>query len=396
MFFAIVLSVLALAYVYVGVRLIRPWPASRRWKVAAWLVMVILYLLPPLSSLMRLARIESIWIDIASWMAYIGLGLFALLFIFVLIRDVIWWITLAGGRALAVALSRKPMPDPVTGTLRDPGRRQFIVHSTNLGVLTLSGGMTGYGFFEARRRPSVKRVTVPIRNLPPEFDGYTIVQITDIHVGPTVKRDWVEMIVETVNGIAPDAIAFTGDLVDGTVQHLGEDTEPMGDLRAPDGVYFVTGNHEYYSGVGPWLMEMRRLGLDVLLNEHRVLERGSGQLVLAGVTDWYGGGYHPSHRSDPRQAISGAPKGVPRILLAHQPRSIYEAVEAGYDLQISGHTHGGQFFPGNFIARIAQPYIEGLHRHGDAWIYVSRGTGYWGPPVRIGQPSEVTQIVLTV
>jgi len=394
MFFLIAIIVFAIPHLYVGWRLIGSWKTTRFNRTLAWMAAGTVYAVQPVGIVLHFSGLEKRWIDAISWIGFVLLGLVVVTFVFLLLRDLIWWVTLAGNRAAALGRSHNPHPPEVTGTLRDPERRRFIVHTTNMGVLALSGGLTGYGVFEARRQPAVKQVRVPLVNLPKEFDGYSIVQITDLHVGPTVKRDWVEMVVEAVNALKPDLIAFTGDLVDGTVAYLQEDTAPMGDLRAPDGVYFITGNHEYYSGVEPWIAEMRRLGLDVLLNEHRIIERGDSRIVLAGVTDWYGGGYHTSHRSDPKGAIANAPSGIPRILLAHQPRSIYDAAAAGYDLQISGHTHGGQFFPGNYLARLFQPYIEGLHRHENTWVYVSRGTGYWGPPVRIGQPSEVTRIVL--
>ena len=169
----------------------------------------------------------------------------------------------------------------------------------------------------------------------------------------------------------------------------------MANLSARYGRYFITGNHEYYSGVGPWVEEAKRLGFDVLLNEHRIIRRGDGVILLAGVTDASAGGFVPAHASDPHKAIAGSPASDVRILLAHQPRSLYEAATAGYDVQISGHTHGGQFFPWNYLAAVGQPYIKGLHKHGKMWIYVSKGTGYWGPPVRLGARSEITAITLS-
>jgi uncharacterized protein len=220
------------------------------------------------------------------------------------------------------------------------------------------------------------------------------VQITDIHTGLTVKRNWIESIVAEVQKLNPDLIAFTGDLADGTVPHLAVDVAPFGKLNASAGKYFVTGNHEYFTGVLPWLAEINRLGFDVLINEHRVIRHNGSSFVLAGITDPIAGHFLLQHKSDPEASIRGAPAAAVRILLAHQPNALYQANKLGFDLVISGHTHGGQFFPWNFAAAIGQPYISGLHHYNGTWIYVSKGTGYWGPPVRIGARSEITVITL--
>jgi predicted MPP superfamily phosphohydrolase len=198
-----------------------------------------------------------------------------------------------------------------------------------------------------------------------------------------------------VNDLNADMIAVTGDLVDGSVRQLADHTQPMSRLSARHGTYFVTGNHEYYSGVEAWVSELRRLGLVVLMNEHVVLEHEGAEIVVAGVTDYSAHHFDLKQRSDPAAALAGAPAaaGV-RLLLAHQPRSAAAAETAGYDLQLSGHTHGGQFFPWNFFVRFQQPFTAGLHRLGALWVYTSRGTGYWGPPKRLGAPSEITHLRL--
>ena len=225
--------------------------------------------------------------------------------------------------------------------------------------------------------------------------GFSIAQITDVHVGPTIKRGFVERIVERVNDLNADLIAVTGDLVDGSVQQLSAHTAPLAKLSARHGAYFVTGNHEYYSGERAWTRELGRLGLTVLKNEHVVLRHDGALLVLAGVNDFGAHHFDPAQRSDPAAALHGAPQNAgARILLAHQPRSAPDASDAGFDLQISGHTHGGQFWPWNFFVRYFQPFTAGLHRLKNLWVYVSRGTGYWGPPNRFGVPSEITQITI--
>jgi len=276
-----------------------------------------------------------------------------------------------------------------------------------LAVLVLATLTTLIGFINARRTASVKRVDIPIRGLPTALEGFTIAQLSDIHVGPTIKSAYIQRIVDAVNRLGADAIAITGDLVDGSVAELREHIAPLAGLRARHGTFVVTGNHEYYAGAHAWIAELRRLGLKVLLNEHVVLQtrnvRGAqndeelfeSQLVLAGVTDYTAGHFDAAHQSDPHLALFDAPPLVhTRVLLAHQPRSAPLAAQAGYQLQLSGHTHGGQFFPWNLFVPMQQPFTAGLHRLHDTWIYVSRGTGYWGPPKRFGAPSEITLLTL--
>jgi predicted MPP superfamily phosphohydrolase len=254
--------------------------------------------------------------------------------------------------------------------------------------------MTGVGLYEARRQPQLERIEIPIRHLPADFDGFTIAQFTDLHASMTIRRNFIQSVVDQVNQLGADVIVFTGDLVDGSVEGLRFDVAPLKELKARHGVYFITGNHEYYSGAEAWIEEARRLGMRVLLNENVLIREREQKILLAGVTDYSAGDFIPSQRSDPHKAGRSGEKPAVRILLAHQPKSIFEAASAGFDLQISGHTHGGQYYPWNFLATLTQPYIKGLHRHEKMWIYVSRGTGYWGPPLRLGVPSEVTLLTL--
>ena len=265
----------------------------------------------------------------------------------------------------------------------------------SFGIILLSGSLAGYGIYEARRRPAIKQILVPLSNLPGDLEGFRILQITDLHAGLTVRRPFVQTVADMVKELRPDLIAFTGDLADGSVPHLHEDVAPLAELSAPYGRYFITGNHEYYSGAEQWVKEAERLEFTVLLNEHRLIQKGAGRILLAGVTDYSGGQFIPSHKSDPHAAIAGAPASHVKILLAHQPRSLYAALPLRFDLQISGHTHGGQFFPWNLLATVGQPYIKGFHNHEGRWIYVSQGTGYWGPPIRLATRSEITVFTLT-
>jgi hypothetical protein len=190
-------------------------------------------------------------------------------------------------------------------------------------------------------------------------------------------------------------VVLTGDLVDGSVDHLEKEVQPLKQLQSRYGNYFITGNHEYYSGVFQWLTKISELGFDVLLNEHRVIDKNGAKLILGGVTDISAGQMIEEHRSDPVASIKGAPAADVKILLAHQPISVYEASKAGYQLQLSGHTHGGQYFPYSKLVGMQQPFLAGLYRYEGTWLYVNRGAGYWGPPLRIGPPAEITEIILS-
>ncbi|HEV2271713.1 MAG TPA: metallophosphoesterase, partial [Steroidobacteraceae bacterium] len=275
------------------------------------------------------------------------------------------------------------------------GHAATIETASAVAVPVLAVLATVVGFIDARRQPRVVDVDVPLPNLPRALHGFTIAQISDVHIGPTIKRDFLRGIVEIVNSLRVDLVAVTGDLVDGSVEQLAMHVEPLSRLRARHGTYFVTGNHEYYSGATAWIAELRRLGLHVLLNEHVVLSHGGAALLLAGVTDYSADRFDPAQRSDPLTALAGAPADLrPRVLLAHQPRTAAAAADAGFDLQLSGHTHGGQFWPWNLFVRLQQPFTAGLDRLGSLWIYTSRGSGYWGPPKRLGVPSEIARVRL--
>jgi predicted MPP superfamily phosphohydrolase len=263
-----------------------------------------------------------------------------------------------------------------------------------MAVLSLTGSLTACGLAEARRIPEIVEVNVTLENLPPGFDGFRILQITDLHASMTIRHDYVKGVVDKTNAQKPDMIVITGDLADGRVIELRTETAPLADLQAKFGKFFVTGNHEYYSGVDSWLSEVRRLGFIPLINEHRIIRNHGAEIVLAGITDYRASRIVPHHASDPEAALAGAPENMVKIMLAHQPKSVFQAEPTGADLLITGHTHGGQYFPWNYMVSLDQPYVHGLHRHGKTQVYVSRGTGYWGPPIRIGAPSEITVLRL--
>lgn len=244
----------------------------------------------------------------------------------------------------------------------------------------------------ASRRPLIKRVTVEIPGLDPVLEGFRIVQITDLHLGETLGGDFAQQVVEQVNALDPDLIALTGDLVDGSPAKLEHDVAPLAALRGRHGVFYVTGNHEYYHGASAWELEARRLGFTVLHNEHRVI--ADGKLVIGGVTDMEGARFSEAHAPRVDLAFAQAPASVPRILLAHQPRFARMAKAERPSLMLSGHTHGGQIFPFMLFVRLQQPVVSGLERIWGVQTYTSSGTGYWGPPFRIGARGEVTELCL--
>jgi uncharacterized protein len=312
--------------------------------------------------------------DLLAWIGLLSMGFFSSLFVFTLLREFF----LLGAHLLLSA--------PHAAALVDTSARC---------VVGLTAFVTLAGLSVARRSPQIVHVDIPVRGLPEELNGFSIAQISDVHVGPTIKSGFVRNVVARVNALDADLIAVTGDLVDGSVQDLSAHTAPLAELRARHGVYFVTGNHEYYSGERAWTAEIRRLGLQVLKNEHVLLNHRGASLILAGVTDLSAHHFNAAESSDPVAALRGAPAHAgAKILLAHQPNSAPAAAEAGFDVQISGHTHGGQFWPWNLFVGFFQPFTRGLYRLKNLQVYVSRGTGYWGPPNRFAVPSEITRIRL--
>jgi len=371
--FLIFLLLLALVHAYVSLRLVPEIFDGTPGRVAGAVALVLSWVLFPVTVLDE--RIASRRIrDLLVWLGGFSMGLFSSLLWLTLLRDI-----LLGATFFALPADEY----------------QQLRHVSALAVPVLSMLVSLIGLFYARRRAHVVDVIVPIANLPAALNGFRIVQITDVHVGPTIKRGYVKAIVDKVNELQPDLVAVTGDLIDGDIKELAGHTAPLARLSGRHGVYYVTGNHEYYSGVKPWIREFGRLGMKVLSNEHVLLNHDGAVLLLAGVTDYSAGHFDPQNASDPAAAIAGAPAGVgAKVLLAHQPRSAPAAAAAGFDLQISGHTHGGQFWPWTLFVGLQQPFTSGLNRLNDLWIYTSRGTGYWGPPNRFGVPSEITRIQL--
>ncbi|MGW3305468.1 metallophosphoesterase [Streptomyces sp. NPDC001073] len=269
-----------------------------------------------------------------------------------------------------------------------PSRRLFVSRVVGGAAAAAAVGTVGYGTYGVLRGPRVKRVTVPLAKLPRSAHGFRIAVVSDIHLGPLLGRGFAQKVVDTINATQPDLIAVVGDLVDGSVKNLGPAAAPLAGLKARHGSYFVTGNHEYFSGARQWLEEVRTLGIHPLENARTEL----AGFDLAGVNDLQG--ESEGQGPDFRKALGDRDTTRACVLLAHQPVQIHEAVKHGVDLQLSGHTHGGQLWPGNFIAAAANPTVAGLERYGDTELYVSRGAGAWGPPTRVGAPSDITIVQL--
>ncbi len=318
-----------------------------------------------------------------AWPAFLGWAVFALTFLGVLVADlvrvVIW---------IVRKVARRPAPV-------DPSRRQAIARITGGVIGTAVLGHVGYGVTRALGDPEIVDVPVVLPKLGPGLDGFTIAQLTDLHIGGTVDAAFVDEIVWRTGSLTPDMIVLTGDFVDGSVEELREHVAPLGNLRARHGVYFVTGNHEYYSGAAAWVEHLGTLGIRVLRNERVTIERDGATLDLAGIDDhgahrWAGG-----HGADLARALAGRDTSRPVILLAHQPRQVRVAAKHGVDLQLSGHTHGGQVWPWHYLVSIQQGgLVAGRYQIGGTQLYVSRGPGYWGPPVRVGAPPEITRVIL--
>lgn len=389
MFFIVVVFVMTLLYGYVGARMIAPFDLSGMGLIIYWSIIVLLALAPIGAMALRFKGEENFFLDALMWIGFVGIGLFSLAFVAFILRD-LGWVT--GNISFKIL---KTMTNSTGNSMEmDPGRRQFLLMSMNLGIVGVTSLLGGIGLFQARRKPTVIRQSIMIKDLPEAFRGMTIAQISDLHVGPTIKAEYAQTVVDQVNELDPDLIFFTGDMVDGSVENLSNDVEPLRQLRSRYGTYFVTGNHEYYSGVEAWIKKVEELGMIHLKNEHRILQKGAASLAIAGVTDLMAHHSHKDHLSDPHKAMRGVPENIPSILLAHQPGTADHTHGLPIDLMVCGHTHGGQYIPFNLAVARAHKYYAGHYRQDDMQIYVNRGTGYWGPPLRLGIPSEITFFTL--
>jgi predicted MPP superfamily phosphohydrolase len=365
----VLVGVVVGCHLYIGYRLISSSALAEPWSSAAWVVLWAFFasifvgfaggrLLPR-----PLARA-------AQWVGFTWMGAFGLLLVATALSDLLLW---SVGFAVGI------------------DDRWLALRALAVVGLVIPALVVG---FVVARAPRIKRIELPVANLPLAFDGFRIAQISDVHIGETLTRSFAEHVVRTVNSLNADAVAVTGDLVDGSVAKLHNEVGPFSQLRGKNGVFYVTGNHEYYHGGSSWAAECRRLGMIVLHNQHKVLERDGQRLVIAGVPDVEGGRFSPEHEPDVAEAFRGAPPDAARILLAHQPRLAKRAQGTRVDLMLSGHTHGGQIFPFMFFVKLQQPVIGGFATLWGVPTYTSNGTGYWGPPFRIGPRGEITEITL--
>jgi predicted MPP superfamily phosphohydrolase len=363
---------------YLWARLVRDTGARQPWRLVVAIAFGVLgATLICTFALMRNA--PPAFLSPLAWVAYLWLGL------------IFFGVSLLLALDLLRTVARLAAPEQSM----DPERRLFLAQ---LGAGIAVTGALGVSVAAARGATAgaieVKRVRIGLAKLNAALAGYRIVQLSDLHVGPTIGRTFVEEVVRRVNALKPDLVAITGDLIDGTVAHLGEMVAPLGNLQARDGVYFTTGNHEYYwADPEEWFAFLESLGIRVLRNE-RVPIGGSQGFDLAGVDDVTARRYGYGHGADLRKALQDREPDRAVVLMAHHPRQVREAQRLGVDLQLSGHLHGGQVFPFSLLVQLREPYIAGLYSVGATQLYVSRGTGYWGPPMRLGAPAEITELEL--
>ncbi len=374
-------AVLTVLLVYTAHKAGQMWPTRRvtAWSLATLFVACtvgwwLLYRSDP-------GLLGSGWFRVLAWVGSLCMGVWATFIFLSAAMDIV---RLAAWGARRVGNSARV----------DPTRRSFLSRWIPAGVVYSSAGIAGLGFAEVVHGPQVKEHPVFIPDLPKALQGFAIAQISDLHVGPTIRRGYVDEVVRQTYALNPDLIVVTGDIADGSPAVIGEYLQPFSDLKSRLGTYYVTGNHEYYWGVERWLDNVRELGFLPLINENRILTVGDTKILLAGVTDSAGGSFLSSHRSDAAKARRSTEECQLRILLAHRPNQWSEAEALGFDLQLSGHTHGGQFFPWSVFMPLAYKYYRGLNRHGRMWIFVSSGTGYWGPAHRFAVPSEIALLRL--
>jgi uncharacterized protein len=365
---------------YVWSRYARRTELPARWRRITAVAMVVLWISIPLTTALRNAHAgvatAMSWVSMP-WMSLVGLSFVALVGL-----DLGW---LVYGIAKRIKQREPAAPDL--------SRRRFLARVTGGTAAVVAGASVARGMIEARGEHEVVDVEVTLPKLPKALDGFTIVQLTDLHVGLTIDRHFVQRVVDRANKLAPDLVALTGDFVDGKVSDLHEEVAPLANLRAKHGVFAVTGNHEYYSGAEPWVRQISKLGVRYLRNERVVIGDGNGaSFELAGVEDYSASG---KYKEDLRAATAGRDPNRALVLLAHQPRQVKRAALHGVDLQLSGHTHGGQIWPWHYIVKLQQGgLLAGRYQHKATQLYVSRGCGYWGPPVRLLAPLEITRVIL--
>ncbi|MFV2008360.1 MULTISPECIES: metallophosphoesterase [unclassified Micromonospora] len=418
-FVATLTLITGLIHCYLWWRLVRDTTRPGRWRRAGTLLAVGLAVLVPVT----MVSTRSAGMSWLAWPGYVWLAVMFYLLVVLLVLEPPMLVARLAGRARSRQPSRvatvpvtvpaetsAPPPAELPGgrpaddSVPDPGRRLLLARGAAIFAGLAATGVTGYGIRTALGPPRLDRVQVPIARLPRAMDGLRIATVSDIHIGPLTGPGHTARIVELINSLDADLVAVVGDLVDGTVTELGGTAAPLADLRARYGSFFVTGNHEYYSGAEEWVAEVDRLGLRVLVNERREIVTPGGVLDLAGVNDptaetarpagQIAEGSGPLAGPDYDRALGDRDPDRPVVLLAHQPVQAHEAARYGVDLQLSGHTHGGQIAPFNLAVRLVQPVVSGLATVDGTQVYVTNGAGFWGPPVRVGAPPQVSLVEL--
>lgn len=380
-YFSIVMtSVLFVLWAIVCWRMIAPLTVRRSVKIvlaAGLFIALVLYYVT------RLFVREGLPVEINTtlrWIGYLSLGFISLTIPFLFVKEMLQF----GGRV--VTNKKEPL---------DGARRAFLHNAGNAVVMAAVFPTMSFSIKEAFEKPVVKQNVLRIAGLHSDLEGMTIAQISDLHVGSILDGEWLKALMAQVEALHPDMFVLTGDAIDGRVSRVGKELDALLEFEAPLGKFFVTGNHEFYSGVDGWVDQLRALNFTVLNNEHTLVRKGEGKLLMAGVWDYHGDKFGKQYVSDPFAAKAGAPEHDLSILLAHQPKNIFEASKAKFDIQLSGHTHGGQYFPWTYAVHLFQPFVKGMHNVDGSTLYVNTGTGFWGPPMRLTVPPEITLHTVT-
>ncbi|WP_327036556.1 metallophosphoesterase [Micromonospora ureilytica] len=405
-FVAVLALVTGLIHLYLWKRLVRDTTTPGRWRRVGGIAALVLALLVPVT--LAGTRTGLYWL---AWPGYLWLALMFYLLVVLVVLEVPMLVTrLVLRRRVVAAEPTTAAPEPVlvgaagpteppaAGAVaapdHDPSRRLLLARGAAIFAGLTATGVTGYGIRTALGPPHLDRVRIPLAKLPRSMDGLRIATVSDIHLGPLRGRAHTERIVAAINRLDADIVAVVGDLVDGSVAELGSAAAPLRDLRSRYGSFFVTGNHEYYSGVEEWVQEVDRLGLRVLQNRRQEIQARGGVLDLAGVNDLTGAGTGLAAGPDFAAALGDRDPSRPVVLLAHQPLAAKEAARYGVDLQLSGHTHGGQMVPFNLAVKLEQPVVSGLGEVDGTKVYVTNGAGFWGPPVRVGAEPQISLVEL--
>ena len=377
-FFIFFSTVLLSVYSYVGWRFLWTLQTPSLYKYSTLIILILFYCLTIITFIFYFNKIENNIARIIAWLGFAGLGTVSLLFFIQVSADLL---------LLAQSLLTKSHSF-------DPHRRAFL----GLSAKTIVGGIAGvgaiWGMSQALKEPVIKRVEIKIKGLPESLKGFRMAQITDLHVGSMITGKFVERVTKKIQKLNADMLFFTGDAADGSVQSYGKHLNSLTEIHPKYGKYFVTGNHEYYSDMNGWLQLIEGLGFKILVNESQNIIVNDATIMITGIPDRSGRHFSSFHKTDMEKAVGGMNSSDLKILLAHQPGDVEHATKYEFDLQLSGHTHGGQYFPFSLLVQMAHPFLKGLHKRENTWVYINQGTGYWGPPLRIGTEPEITEIVL--